>query len=363
MRVMVAMSGGVDSSVAAALLLAQGHEVVGFTMKLRDAAPGEGGGQRGSCCSPDDLMDARVACDALGVPHYVVDYREVFAAEVVRPFAEEYLRGRTPNPCVQCNTRVKFAPLLERARALGADALATGHYARVVEEAPGRFALHRGADRAKDQSYFLFGVPHDALAVTRFPLGDLHKAQVREEARRLGLPNWDKPDSEDICFVPTGDYARVVEEVAGPDRAPRPGPILDLRGRQVGTHEGLHHYTVGQRRGLHLATGERVYVLSLDVARDALVVGPLDALRVQGLVAEGCVWAGGAPPAAGGAVTAQIRYRHAGAAGALVARGDHAEVYFDAPQPAVTPGQAVVFYDGARVVGGGWIARALESAE
>jgi tRNA-specific 2-thiouridylase len=360
MRVMVAMSGGVDSSVAAALMLEQGHEVVGFTMKLRDATPEEGSGHRGSCCSPDDLMDARVACDVLGVPHYVVDYREVFAEKVIAPFTEAYLHGRTPNPCVTCNTSVKFAPLLERARALGAEALVTGHYARVEELSPGRFSLMRSVDRAKDQSYFLFGVPHDALAMTRFPLGGLLKSQVREEARRLGLPNWDKPDSEDICFVPQGDYARVVEEVVGPERTPQPGPILDLSGRQVGTHQGLHNYTIGQRRGLHLSTGERVYVVSIDPARRALIVGPAEALKVHGLVATGCVWSGGEPPAGAVEVVAQIRYRHAGAAGTLLARGDLAELYLSDPQPAVTPGQAVVFYVGERVVGGGWIERALE---
>ena len=362
MKLMVAMSGGVDSSVAAGLMKEQGHEVIGFTMKLRDATPEERGGQKGSCCSPDDLMDARVACDALDIPHYVVDYREVFKREVIDPFAEAYLTGRTPNPCVNCNNSVKFAPLLERAQALGAEALVTGHYAQIKEESPGRFALYRGVDRAKDQSYFLYGVSQEALAMTRFPLGSLTKEQVREEGRRLGLPNWDKADSEDICFVPTGRYAQVVEALVGPERTPQPGPIIDLNGRVVGTHQGLHNYTIGQRRGLHVATGERVYVVDIKPETRTLVVGPPEALKVHGLIASGCRWAGDAPPLGAAQVSAQIRYRHVGASATLIARGDEAELYFDMPQAAVTPGQAVVFYEGERVVGGGWIERPIDEA-
>ena len=360
MRVMVAMSGGVDSSVAAGLMLEQGHEVMGFTMKLRDATPEERGGQKGSCCSPDDLMDARVACDALGIPHYVVDYREVFKREVIEPFAASYLQGRTPNPCVNCNNSVKFNPLLERAKALGAEALVTGHYARIEEEAPGRFALYRGRDRNKDQSYFLFGISQEAMAMTRFPLGHMTKDEVRAAGQRLGLPNWDKADSEDICFVPHGDYARVVEELVGEERTPQAGPIFKLTGERVGTHKGLHHYTIGQRRGLHVATGERVYVLDIRTEDNALIVGEAEALKVDGLVASGCQWAGGEAPIGGLPVSAQIRYRHVGAGATLMARGEGAELYFDEPQPAVTPGQAVVFYQGERVVGGGWIERAIQ---
>lgn len=360
MKVMVAMSGGVDSSVAAGLLKEQGHEVFGFTMKLRDASPEERGGQKGSCCSPDDLMDARVACDALDIPHYVVDYRDLFKREVIDPFAESYLAGRTPNPCVNCNNSVKFSPLLERAKALGAEALATGHYARIREEAPGRYALYRGLDRSKDQSYFLYGISQEAMAMTLFPLGDLTKDEVRREGERLGLPNWDKADSEDICFVPHGRYAQVIEELVGPDRVPEAGPIVDLNGRQVGQHQGLHHYTIGQRRGLHVATGERVYVVDIQPDRRTLVVGPPEALKVHGLVASSCQWAGGEPPIGATVVSAQIRYRHVGAEATLLARGSEAELYFEMPQAAVTPGQAAVFYQGERVVGGGWIERAID---
>lgn len=360
MKVMVAMSGGVDSSVAAGLLKEQGHDVFGFTMKLRDATPEERGGQKGSCCSPDDLMDARIACDALDIPHYVVDYRDVFKREVIDPFAESYLVGRTPNPCVNCNNSVKFTPLLERAKALGADALATGHYARIKEETPGRFALYRGIDRSKDQSYFLYGVSQEALAMTIFPLGSLSKDEVRQEGKRMGLPNWDKADSEDICFVPQGHYAQVIEKLVGPDRIPQAGPIVDLNGRQVGTHQGLHHYTIGQRRGLHVATGERVYVVDLKPEQQTLVVGPPEALKVHGLVAASCQWAGGEAPIGATPVSAQIRYRHMGAEATLLARGSDAELYFEMPQPAVTPGQAVVFYQEEKVVGGGWIERPID---
>jgi tRNA-uridine 2-sulfurtransferase len=359
MRVMVAMSGGVDSSVAAGLMMEEGHEVIGFTMKLRDATPEERGGEKGSCCSPDDLMDARVACDALGIPHYVIDYRDLFKREVIEPFAEAYLKGQTPNPCVNCNNSVKFDPLLERAKALGAEQLVTGHYARIEQEGPGRYALYRGRDRNKDQSYFLFGISQEAMSMTRFPLGHLTKDEVRQEAKRLGLPNWDKADSEDICFVPHGDYARVVEELVGEERVPQAGPIVDLKGRVVGQHQGLHHYTIGQRRGLQVATGERVYVVDIKPESRTLVVGPAEALKVDGLVARGCEWAGGEPPIGALEVSAQIRYRHMGAEATLIARGDSAEAYFSVPQPAVTPGQAVVFYQGERVVGGGWIERPL----
>ena len=210
MRVVVAMSGGVDSSVAAGLMVEAGHEVIGLTMKLRDTTPEEQRGQSGSCCSPDDLMDARHVCDTLGIPHYIVDYRDLFREMVIEPFANSYLLGRTPNPCVACNDHVKFAPLVERAQALGADLLVTGHYAQIVEDGTGHWVLRQGVDPQKDQSYFLFGIQQDAMRMTRFPLGTLDKDAVRDKAREMGLPNWDKADSEDICFVPNGKYADVV---------------------------------------------------------------------------------------------------------------------------------------------------------
>jgi tRNA-specific 2-thiouridylase len=361
MRVMVAMSGGVDSSVAAGILVEEGHEVIGLTMKLRDATPEEKGGQKGSCCSPDDLMDARVACDVLGIPHYVVDYREVFKREVIDPFAESYLQGQTPNPCVNCNEQVKFAPLLERAKALNADVLVTGHYAR-IEAYQDRYALYRGKDRSKDQSYFLFGISDDALAMSRFPLGNLDKEETRAIGKRLGLPHWDKADSEDICFVPNGKYASVVEKLVGPDRVPQPGPILNQEGLRMGTHNGLHHYTIGQRRGLHIATGSRVYVTDIQTETNTLVIGSTDDLKAHGLYGIRCRWNGGTPPKGLVNAQVQIRYRHRPVPVNFMAKGKTVEAYFSDPQTAVTPGQAVVFYDDDRVIGGGWIESALHES-
>lgn len=360
-RVMVAMSGGVDSSVAAGLMVEAGFDVIGFTMKLRDATPEEQGGQKGSCCSPDDLMDARVACDVLGIPHYVVDYRQVFKESVIDPFAESYLQGRTPNPCVNCNDKVKFAPLLERAKALGARWLVTGHYAQIKENSEGERALFRGADRDKDQSYFLFGMSQAALDMTVFPLGEMVKDEVRTHAQRLGLPNWDKADSEDICFVPQGNYAEVIEKVVGADRIPESGPIIDQQGNKVGAHNGLHHYTIGQRRGVGVSTGERVYVVDIRPETRTLVVGTADALKAQGLKALNCRYREGDSLLGVREVTAQIRYRNRGVTAQLMTRGEVAEVYFDSPQNAVTPGQAVVFYREDEVIGGGWIEEAITS--
>jgi tRNA-uridine 2-sulfurtransferase len=362
-RVMVAMSGGVDSSVAAGLMVEAGYEVIGFTMKLRDATPEEQGGQKGSCCSPDDLMDARVACDALGIPHYVVDYREVFKAEVIDPFAESYLNGRTPNPCVNCNDKVKFAPLLERAKALGAQYLVTGHYAQIKENVQGDRALFRGADRQKDQSYFLFGMSQEALDMTLFPLGSMVKDEVREHAQRLGLLNWDKADSEDICFVPQGNYADVIEKIVGEERTPQSGPIVDQSGKQVGVHNGLHHYTIGQRRGVGVSTGERVYVVDIKPETRTLVVGPPHILVVQGLRALNCRFRSSGTVLGIQEITAQIRYRNQGFDAQMVLRGDVAEVYFSSPQSAVTPGQAVVFYKDDEVMGGGWIETSITTEE
>ncbi len=356
MRVMVAMSGGVDSSVAAAMMLEEGHEVVGLTMKLRDTTPEERAGEGGTCCSPDDLMDARLVCDTLGVAHYTVDYREVFKRTVIDPFTESYLRGHTPNPCVLCNDHVKFAPLLDRAHALGADLLVTGHYARIEPTAEGGFGLFKAVDPAKDQSYFLFGLDADALARVRFPLGTLDKGAVRDMARSMGLPNWDKPDSEDICFVPDGDYAGVVEAVAGAERVPAPGPIVNDAGEVLGEHLGVHRFTVGQRKGLGVSGAGRLYVLSVDGPTSTVTVGARAQLGSSGLEARQCRWF--APPD-GRAVTARIRYRHPGASAEVFCEGDRALVRFETPQTAVAPGQALVVYDGDRVLGGGWIERAL----
>ncbi len=359
MRVAVAMSGGVDSSVAAALMVEQGHEVVGLTMKLRDTTAEERAGRSASCCSPDDLMDARTVCDTLGVAHYVIDYRDAFRAAVIEPFARTYLAGLTPNPCVACNDHVKFAPLLERARALGADLLVTGHYARVEPDPAGGFALCKGADQAKDQSYFLFGLDQSALAQVRFPLGEMSKDAVRDHARRLGLSTWDKHDSEDICFVPDGDYARVVEQVAGPAHAPAPGAIVHQDGRALGTHGGVHRFTVGQRKGLGVATGERLFVLSVDGDARRVTVGPRAALSASGLRASRWRWVSGRPEAGPVHGQVRIRYRHAGVGATVLVDGAQARVVFDTPQAAIAPGQAVVLYAGDRVWGGGFIDGAL----
>ena len=307
--------------------------------------------------------DARVACDVLGIPHYVVDYREVFKAEVIDPFAESYLNGRTPNPCVNCNDKVKFAPLLERAKALGAEYLVTGHYAQIRENVHGERALFRGADRDKDQSYFLFGMSQEALDMTLFPLGTMVKDEVRNHAQRLGLPNWDKADSEDICFVPQGNYAEVIEKLVGEERTPRSGPIVDQSGQQVGVHNGLHHYTIGQRRGVGVATGERVYVVDIQPETRTLVVGPPESLYAQGLRALNCRFRNAESLIGVQEVTVQIRYRNRGVTAQVISRGDQAEVYFNSPQNAVTPGQAVVFYQEDEVIGGGWIETAITNEE
>ncbi len=361
MRVLVAMSGGVDSSVVAGLMVEAGHEVIGLTMKLRDVTAEERAGRVASCCTPDDVMDARGVCDLLGIPHYTVDYREAFRREVMEPFARAWVDGRTPNPCVLCNDHLKFSALVARAEALGADRLATGHYARVWTDDTGAH-LGVAADARKDQSYFLFGIPAANLPRLDFPLGDMDKTTVRAHARRLGLPIWDKPDSEDICFVPGGDHATVVEEILG--ETPRAGRIVDEHGAELGRHAGIHRFTVGQRKGLGVTRGEPLYVLNVDGASGDVRVGPHALLVVDGLRAERCNWLSGCPPAgatdrAGVAVSARIRYRHPGADARLWMRGETALVRFDTPVPAVTPGQAVVFYTGGEVLGGGWITTAL----
>lgn len=351
-RVLVAMSGGVDSSVAAALLVEQGHEVIGVTMRLA------GSGSR--CCSLDDVEDAHRVARRLGIRFYVADYADDFRREVMEGFADAYLAGRTPIPCVACNGRFKFHRLLARARALGADAVATGHYARTERDpATGAVALLRGADPAKDQSYFLFDLGPAQLAHARFPVGALDKAEVRARARALGLATADKPESMEICFVPDGDYAAVVEALR-PGAAPGPGEVVDEAGRTLGRHPGVHRFTVGQRRGLDVALGRRVYVKALDAARNRVVVAPREGLAAGGARLSGTRWVAGAPPPAPVRAQVRVRHRHAGA-GARVepAPEGAATIRFDAPVEAVTPGQAAVFYDGERVLGGGWIEEAL----
>ena len=352
-RVVVAMSGGVDSAVAAARCVAAGFDVVGISLRL---APGG----VGSCCSLDDFHDARATAERLGFPHYVFDMTDAFARHVMRPFVAEYLAGRTPNPCARCNEHVKFGLLWERARELGAARLATGHYARVgVDPESGRHCLRTAVDVTKDQSYFLFMLDEPTLARTLFPVGGSTKAEVRAEARALALPVADKPESMEVCFVPGGDAAAFVErEAAGRLRS---GPIVDETGHEVGRHGGVHRFTVGQRRGLGVAAGTPRYVRAIDAAHATVTIAPAARMRARGLVARDTRWVAGTPPAAGTRFGARIRHRHAPVPARLVAvAGDEARVAFaEGGGPAVTPGQAAVFYDGDRVLGGGWIAEEL----
>jgi tRNA-specific 2-thiouridylase len=364
MRIVVAMSGGVDSSVAAALLEEQGHDVIGLSMQLYDQS--EGQTSFGSCCSIDDLHDARRVAAAINIPHYIVNFERQFDEHVVSNFVAEYAAGRTPLPCAHCNSDLKFATLADRAQGFGADAVATGHYARIERDsASGRYLLKRGVDAGKDQSYFLFSLTQAQLAGALFPVGDRPKDQVRDYARRRRLPVADKPDSQEICFIPDNDYRSFVTRSV-PDAA-REGLIVDERGRVLGGHEGIHRFTVGQRKGLGLASsgvagGMPLYVLALRPADRQVVVGPKSSLEQTKLTASGVNWIAEEPEQTL-RVAAQIRHRHEAAAATvrvvesagLSTRLGRAEVVFDAPQIAIAPGQPVVFYQGDTVVGGGWI--------
>jgi tRNA-specific 2-thiouridylase len=350
-RVVVAMSGGVDSSVAAALLAAQGHDVIGLSMQLYDQSGTRG---FGSCCTLDDLHDARRVASALGFPHYILNFEQQFQETVISNFVREYVSGRTPLPCAHCNSDLKFATLLDRARGLGAGQVATGHYARVEQAPDGRWLLRRSVDREKDQSYFLFSLTQDQLASALFPVGSLTKPQVREEARRLGLQVADKPDSQEICFVPDGDYASFVTRQA--PAADQGGAIVTAAGTRIGSHAGVHRFTVGQRKGLGISAPAPLYVLKIDAESREVTVGPREALDRDTLTASEVNWISVDTPRDWMPVSAQIRHRHAPAPGRVRALpGRRAELVFDTPQAAITPGQAVVFYDADVVVGGGWI--------
>jgi len=356
-KVVVAMSGGVDSSVAAALLVEQGYEVVGLYMcaGLSEDAPVPAGteheGRHLGCCSPLDAADARAAAQHLGIGLYALDFRGPFD-ELIDYFADEYARGRTPNPCILCNRDLKFGRLVAYGRAAGADYIATGHYCR-IEQHEGTWRLRRAVDRTKDQSYVLFGLDREILPRTLFPLGHLTKQEVREHARRVGLKISNKPESQDICFAPDRDYARIVRRRR--PEAFREGPVLDETGREVGRHPGLAYFTIGQRRGLGVAMGIPYYVTALDVPRNAVIIGPEDKLASDYLEASAVRWLID-PPAAPVRATVQIRYTHPGALATVEPVGNNrVRVRFDVPQRAITPGQAAVFYDNDVVLGGGFI--------
>ena len=389
----VAMSGGVDSSTVAAMLRAEGHNVVGLTMQLwnqRRLAGHDGMPEQvqGRCCSIDDVYDARRVAEELGIPYYVVNHEERFERDVVRPFIDEYISGRTPIPCSLCNNHLKFDQLLITARQIGADLLATGHYARCeFDSGRNRWLLRRAADGAKDQTYFLFGLTQDQLSRTLFPLGHMNKPQVRELAREHHLALAEKPDSQEICFVPGGDYKRFIDAYLAEQGESLPdtsGELVTTDGKVLGHHEGVHNFTVGQRKGLGVATGSPLYVINLNGAEGKVTVGGNDDLLSRTLIAHKLNWisvdglhasgtaANAASPGEGGStkpvtanapmrVTAKIRHRHEPAPAVLEpALNGEVRVTFDQPQRAITPGQAVVFYDGDIVVGGGWIAETVK---
>ncbi len=353
-RVVLGMSGGVDSSVAAALLLEDGYDVVGVTMKV---FAGAGPMASGRCCSLEDVNDARAVAELFGIAYYVFDLIGPFRQRVIGNFIDEYAAGRTPIPCIHCNREIKFGVLMEKAERLGAELVATGHYA-IKGEVAGQPRLYRGLDRAKDQSYFLFSLTRQQLSRVLFPLGALTKGQVRRKADELGLALANKPESQEICFVPDGDYGRFLT-----DQRPgicREGPIVNRRGEELGRHRGIVHYTVGQRRGLGISAPNPLYVLKVDASAHLLVVGEVHELWARGLLAASVNWISEPPPTHGLRIECKVRSTHQGSPAVVHGLpGSRARVVFDSTERAVTPGQAAVFYRGDELVGGGWIESSL----
>jgi len=355
----VAMSGGVDSSVAACLLAEQGRTLVGFSMQLVDRLVGETE-RYGRCCSPDDFRDARRVADRMGFPHYVLDLEDEFKRQVLQPFADDYAAGRTPSPCIRCNSFMKFGTLIGRARAVGAERVATGHYAILErDKRSGRTVLRSAADPDKDQSYFLFDLSEEQRRRAEFPLGGMRKEEVRQRARELGLANSDKPESMDLCFVAQGESYRDFLERQGMADGSRPGEIVDTSGAVVGRHEGVNRFTVGQRRGIGVSASTPLYVLSIEPDARRVVVGDDADLEHDRWIIERTRWIPFERPTGPLRASVRIRSTHAGAAATIHDLGEgRAEIRFDEPQRAITPGQAAVAYDGDLVLGGGWLAAA-----
>lgn len=358
-RVVVAMSGGVDSSVTAALLAEEGYDVVGITLQLYDH--GVAVQKKGSCCAGQDIHDARRVAEALGIPHYVLDYESRFKEQVMEEFADSYIKGETPIPCVRCNQTVKFKDLLDTARDLGADCMATGHYVQRVIDKNGKAQLVRGSDQGKDQSYFLFATTQEQIDFLRFPLGHMDKDETRMHAERFGLSVADKPDSQDICFVPEGGYVSVIERLR--PGAMEPGDIVDIDGNVLGKHDGIVKYTIGQRRGIGIGgTKEPLYVVKLDPENQRVIVGPKGALETSEIEAKEVSWIGEDVPSEGLPVTAKIRSTRPGVPATLFLEGQHrARIVLHEAEAGVSPGQAAVFYTGDRVLGGGWIDKTVSA--